>query len=173
MLQTCSAIKQDGFTQAYLDDRGRTFDIDNLSMSLKTKSLFWKDNVPSDTLMGIRIRRATRVMGTNIFNLQGSRRHKKAPNSPSTTQKGKHWPENIYSEEDCWVHAGVGDNLWLGHLKGPGHPVEEREVSEGVEVDEAANEVGITAGTGSWFCNVPLGEVNAVIEGLDPEEGKG
>lgn len=40
-------------------------------MSLKTKSFFKKDNVPSDTLTGIRINRATTVIGTNIFKLPG------------------------------------------------------------------------------------------------------
>jgi len=38
-------------------------------MLLVTKSLFRKDNVPSDTFTGIRIKRATTVIGTKIFKL--------------------------------------------------------------------------------------------------------
>lgn len=56
-------------TQSYLIDLGRTFDIESLSMSLKTNSFFKKNKVPLDTLTGIRIRSARTVIGTKIFNL--------------------------------------------------------------------------------------------------------
>lgn len=51
-------------------DLGRTFDIESLSMSLKTNSFFRKNNVPLDTLTGMRIRSARTAIGTKIFKLQ-------------------------------------------------------------------------------------------------------
>lgn len=53
----------------YLIDSGRTFDIESLSISLTTSSFLRKNNVPLDTLTGMRIRSARTVIGTKIFNL--------------------------------------------------------------------------------------------------------
>lgn len=50
-------------------DSGRTLDIESLSMSLTTSSFLKKNNVPLETLTGIRIRRAKTVIGTKIFKL--------------------------------------------------------------------------------------------------------
>lgn len=43
-------------------------------MLLITKSVFKKDNVPFDTLTGIRMRRAMIVIGTKIFKLSEMRK---------------------------------------------------------------------------------------------------
>ena len=53
----------------YLIDSGRTFDIESLSISLTTSSFLRKNNVPLDTLTGMRIRSARTVIGTKIFKL--------------------------------------------------------------------------------------------------------
>lgn len=58
---------------SYLKDLGGTFDIESLSMLLTTNSLLRKNNVPLDTLTGIRMRSATIVTGTNIFKLNNKR----------------------------------------------------------------------------------------------------
>lgn len=55
---------------SYLNDLGGTFDIESLSISLTTNSLLRKNNVPLETLTGIRMRSATIVTGTNIFKLK-------------------------------------------------------------------------------------------------------
>lgn len=57
-------------------DLGLTFDIESLSMSLKTNSFLRKYNVPLDTLTGMRIRSARTAIGTNIFKLRINRKKK-------------------------------------------------------------------------------------------------
>jgi hypothetical protein len=54
-------------------DSGRTFDIESLSISLTTSSFLRKNNVPLDTLTGMRIRSARTVIGTKIFKLSDRR----------------------------------------------------------------------------------------------------
>jgi hypothetical protein len=55
---------------SYLRDLGGTFDIESLSISLTTNSFLRKNNVPLDTLTGIRMRSATIAIGINIFKLK-------------------------------------------------------------------------------------------------------
>jgi hypothetical protein len=50
-------------------ERGRTFDIESLSMSLITNSFLKKNSVPLDTFTGMRIMSARIVIGTKIFKL--------------------------------------------------------------------------------------------------------
>lgn len=47
--------------------------MESLSISLTTNSLLRKNNVPLDTLTGIRMRSATTVTGTKIFKLKYKR----------------------------------------------------------------------------------------------------
>ena len=54
----------------YLIDLGGTFDIESLSISLTTNSFLRKDNVPLDTLTGIRMKSATSVIGAKTLKLK-------------------------------------------------------------------------------------------------------
>lgn len=58
----------------HLLDPGLTFDMESLSISLKTTSFLRSSNVPPDTLTGIRTRRARVVMGRNILRLPRRRK---------------------------------------------------------------------------------------------------
>ena len=65
------------------------------------------------------------------------------------------------------------DELGLGHAERAGHPAEEGDVGAEVEVDEAADGgarrvVAVVALAGE----VELGEVDAVVDGLDAEDGE-
>jgi len=67
----------------------------------------------------------------------------------------------------------VRDELGLGHAERAGHPAEEGDVGAEVEVDEAADGgarrvVAVVALAGE----VELGEVDAVVDGLDAEDGE-
>lgn len=59
--------------ETHFKDSGLILDIESLSISLTTKSLLRKNNIPSDTLTGIRTRSATIAVGTNIFKLSKTR----------------------------------------------------------------------------------------------------
>lgn len=50
-------------------DPGLTFDMESLSISLKTISFRKLSNVPPETLTGIRTSKATVMMGKNILRL--------------------------------------------------------------------------------------------------------
>lgn len=67
------------------------------------------------------------------------------------------------------------NNLLLRHLHGLRHPIEESEVRNGVEVDELGDEVA--GASGSWARSlagdVPFGEVNSVIYGLNSQHSEG
>lgn len=64
------------------------------------------------------------------------------------------------------------DNLRLAHPERPGHPVEEREVSAQVEIDELADPTAAHPGAVAAAGDVPFGEVDTVIDGLNPQDGK-
>lgn len=59
--------------KTYFQDLGLILDIESLSISLTTKSFPRKNNVPSDTLTGIRTKSATSAVGPNIFKLSRKR----------------------------------------------------------------------------------------------------
>jgi hypothetical protein len=62
----------------------------------------------------------------------------------------------------------VVDEVGLGHAEGAGDPGEEAEVGAEVEVDEAMR-VRVVASLAS---EVELGEVDAVVDGLEAEGGE-
>lgn len=64
------------------------------------------------------------------------------------------------------------DNLRLAHPERPGHPVEEREVSAQVEIDELADPTAAHPGAVAAAGDVPFGEIDTVIDGLNPQDGK-
>lgn len=61
--------KQTIEVRPYFRDLGLILDMDSLSTSLTTKSLLRKNNVPPDTLTGIRTKSTTIAVGPNIFRL--------------------------------------------------------------------------------------------------------
>ena len=75
-------------TQPYLIDLGGTFDIESLSISLTTNSFLRKDNVPLDTLTGIRMKSATSVIGAKTLKLKI--RDKNQSDCNNTEQRRKH-----------------------------------------------------------------------------------
>ncbi|RWW30633.1 hypothetical protein GW17_00004781 [Ensete ventricosum] len=84
----------------------------------------------------------------------------------------KHSPENVDPEIDGGIQAGVLDNLRLAHPERPGHPVEEREVSAQVEIDELADPTAAHPGAVAAAGDVPFGEIDTVIDGLNPQYSK-
>lgn len=82
-------------------------------------------------------------------------------------------PKGINPQEDSRVKASMSDNLRLGHLQSLGHPVEEGKVCLEIEVNKFSNKVASWGGASPPSKNVPLGKVNPVIDGLNPEQSKG
>ncbi|RWW38611.1 hypothetical protein BHE74_00056209 [Ensete ventricosum] len=81
-------------------------------------------------------------------------------------------PENVDPEIDGGIQAGVLDNLRLAHPERPGHPVEEREVSAQVEIDELADPTAAHPGAVAAAGDVPFGEIDTIIDGLNPQYSK-
>lgn len=78
-------------------------------------------------------------------------------------------PERVDSEVDGGVEAGVVYELGLVHAERAGDPAEELEVGAEVEVDGPA---GAAVVGGALPGDVELGEVDAVVDGLDAEDGE-
>jgi hypothetical protein len=70
-------IRVHNLVEDYLLDPGLTFDMESLSISLKTTSFLRFSNVPPDTLTGIRTSKATTMMGRNILRLSVRPKKKK------------------------------------------------------------------------------------------------
>jgi hypothetical protein len=66
----------------------------------------------------------------------------------------------------------VRDELVLGHAERAGHPAEEGDVGADVEVDEAADGGARGVVVLALAGEVELGEVDAVVDGLDAEDGE-
>lgn len=66
----------------------------------------------------------------------------------------------------------MGDELSLGHAERSRDPAEEPDVGAEVEVDEAADGGGSGGVVVALVGEVELGEVDAVVDGLDAEEGE-
>jgi hypothetical protein len=81
-------------------------------------------------------------------------------------------PERVDSQVDGGVESGVGDELRLGHAERAGHPAEEGDVGADVEVDEAADGGAGGVVVLALVREVELGEVDAVVDGLDAEDGE-
>lgn len=64
------------------------------------------------------------------------------------------------------------DELGLGHAERAGYPAEEGDVGADVEVDEAADGGAGGVVVGALVGEVELGEVDAVVDGLDAEDGE-
>ena len=60
----------------------------------------------------------------------------------------------------------------LGHAKRAGHPAEEPDVGAEVEVDEPPDGGAGGVVVASLVGEVELGEVDAVVDGLDAEDGE-
>lgn len=79
-------------------------------------------------------------------------------------------PESINPEENGRVKTSMTNNLGLAHLESLRHPVQEGEISPEIEVDEFGHhEIGRPSGTPSPSTDVPFGEVDSVVDGLDSE----
>lgn len=80
----------------------------------------------------------------------------------------KKLPESVNPEENSRIEASVTDNLGLTHFHGLRHPIKESEVSFEVEVYEFSDQVSVgAAGTVSVSREIPFGEVDSVVDGLD------
>jgi len=66
----------------------------------------------------------------------------------------------------------VGDEFRLGHAERAGHPAEEGDVGADVEVDEAPDGGAGGVVVLALLREVELGEVDAVVDGLDAEDGE-
>lgn len=68
----------------------------------------------------------------------------------------------------------MADELRLGHAERGGHPAEEGDVGADVEVDEASDGGAAAGGVVvlALVREVELGEVDAVVDGLDAEHGE-
>ena len=66
----------------------------------------------------------------------------------------------------------MGDELHLGHAERAGHPAEEGDVGADVEVDEASDGGAGGVVVLALVREVELGEVDAVVDGLDAEDGE-
>lgn len=64
------------------------------------------------------------------------------------------------------------DEVRLGHAERAGHPAEEGDVGAEVEVDEASDGGAGRVVVLSLVREVELGEVDAVVDGLDAEDGE-
>ena len=66
----------------------------------------------------------------------------------------------------------MGDELRLGHAERAGHPAEEGDVGADVEVDEASDGGAGGVVVLALVREVELGEVDAVVDGLNAEDGE-
>lgn len=67
----------------------------------------------------------------------------------------------------------MANNLGFTHFHGLRHPIEESEISLVVEVDEFSDEGSVGAPwTVSVSGEIPFGEVDSVVDGLDSEDGE-
>ena len=66
----------------------------------------------------------------------------------------------------------MGDEFRLGHAERAGHPAEEGDVGADVEVDEAPDGGAGGVVVLALVREVELGEVDAVVDGLDAEDGE-
>lgn len=66
----------------------------------------------------------------------------------------------------------MGDDFSLTHLQSGGHPVQEGEISEYVEINKFSDEISGAPGTAPSAIDVQFGEVNSVINGLDSQQSE-
>lgn len=83
-------------------------------------------------------------------------------------RKKKKLPESVNPEENSRIETSVTNDLGFTHFHGLRHPIKESEVCFEVEVDKFSDEVSVgAAGTVSVSGEIPFGEVDSVVDGLD------
>ena len=78
-------------------------------------------------------------------------------------------PQNVNPQESSRIKTSMVNNLRFLHAQSLRHPIKESKVSVAVEINEFAHEIPSVSGTISGPNNVPFGEINPVINGLDSE----
>lgn len=93
---------------------------------------------------------------------------KKERKKVNSEKKRRKLPESVNPEENSRIETSVTNDLGFTHFHGLRHPIEESEVCFEVEVDELSDEVSVgAAGTVSVSGEIPFGEVDSVVDGLD------
>ena len=93
---------------------------------------------------------------------------KKERKKVNSEKKRRKLPESVNPEENSRIETSVTNDLGFTHFHGLRHPIKESEVCFEVEVDELSDEVSVgAAGTVSVSGEIPFGEVDSVVDGLD------